>query len=195
MGVPGLTPGRGRTPRREMRMRVLVVGSGAREHALCFALAPSPLITSVYCAPGNPGIEEFAECVDIGPLDIPTLVTFAQENGIDLVIPGPEAPLVAGITDAMQDAGIACFGPTRDAARLEGSKSFAKEICDAAGIPTALWERFDDAEAAREFVRRRGAPLVVKADGLAAGKGVGVAATEAEALAAIDAMVQQGAVG
>ena len=172
-------------------MKVLVVGSGGREHALCWAISASPLLTKLYCAPGNPGIAAVAECVDIGVLDIPTLVGFAQDNAIDLVVPGPEAPLVAGITDAMEAVGIACCGPTRAAAQLEGSKTFAKEICDAAGIPTALWERFDDLEAARAFVHRRGAPIVVKADGLAAGKGVVVAGTEQEALAAIDAMMER----
>jgi phosphoribosylamine--glycine ligase len=170
-------------------MKVLVVGSGGREHALCWALAASPLLTKLYCAPGNPGIAAVAECVDIGALDIPTLVGFAQDNVIDLVVPGPEAPLVAGITDAMEAAGIPCCGPSRAAAQLEGSKTFTKEVADAAGIATALWERFEDADAARAFVRRRGAPVVVKADGLAAGKGVVVAATEDEALAAIDAMM------
>lgn len=170
-------------------MKVLVVGSGGREHALCRAIAGSPLLTKLYCAPGNPGIAAVAECVNIGVLDIPTLVGFAQDNAIDLVIPGPEAPLVQGITDAMEAAGIACCGPTKAAAQLEGSKSFTKEICDAASIPTALWERFDDADAARAFVRKRGGPIVVKADGLAAGKGVVVAATEDEAIAAIDAMM------
>jgi phosphoribosylamine--glycine ligase len=172
-------------------MRVLVVGSGGREHALCWSLAGSPLLTKLFCAPGNPGVATVAECVNIGALDIPTLVTFAQDNAIDLVVPGPEAPLVAGITDAMEAGGIPCFGPSHAAAQLEGSKTFTKEIADAAGIPTALWERFDDADAAREFVRRRGAPVVVKADGLAAGKGVVVAATEDEALAAIDAMMDR----
>jgi phosphoribosylamine--glycine ligase len=176
-------------------MRVLVVGSGGREHALCWSIAASPLLTKLWCAPGNPGIAALAECVSIGVTDIAALVAFAQDNEIDLVVPGPEAPLVAGITDAMEAAGIACVGPSRAAAQLEGSKAFTKELCDAAGIPTALWERFDDAEAAREFVRRRGAPLVVKADGLAAGKGVVVAATEAEALAAIDAMMDARAFG
>jgi phosphoribosylamine---glycine ligase len=172
-------------------MNVLVVGSGGREHALCWAISGSPLLTKLYCAPGNPGIAAVAECVDVGVLDIPTLVGFAQDNAIDLVVPGPEAPLVAGITDAMEAAGIACCGPTRAAAQLEGSKTFAKELADAAGIPTALWERFEDADSAREFVRRRGAPIVVKADGLAAGKGVVVAATEEEAIAAVDAMMDQ----
>jgi phosphoribosylamine--glycine ligase len=172
-------------------MRVLVVGSGGREHALCWAIAASPVLTKLYCAPGNPGIAAVAECVDIGVLDIPSLVAFAQDNRIDLVVPGPEAPLVAGITDAMEAAGIPCCGPTRAAAQLEGSKSFTKEICDAASIPTALWERFDDADLARAFVRHRGAPIVVKADGLAAGKGVVIAATEDEAVAAIDAMMDR----
>ena len=176
-------------------MRVLVVGSGGREHALCWSLAASPLLTKLWCAPGNPGIAKVAECVPIGVLDFPALVAFAQDNEIDLVVPGPEAPLVAGIADAMEAASIPCIGPSRAAAQLEGSKAFTKEVCDAAGIPTAQWERFDDAEAAREFVRRRGAPIVVKADGLAAGKGVVVAATEAEALAAIDAMMQARAFG
>jgi phosphoribosylamine--glycine ligase len=170
-------------------MRVLVVGSGGREHALCWAIAASPLLTKLFCAPGNPGIATLAECVGIGALEIETLVAFAQDNAIDLVVPGPEAPLVAGLTDAMEEAGIACCGPTKAAAQLEGSKSFTKAICDSAGIPTALWERFEDAGSAREFVRRRGAPIVVKADGLAAGKGVVVAATEAEAIEAIDAMM------
>ncbi len=176
-------------------MRVLVIGSGGREHALCWALAASPLLTRLWCAPGNPGIARVADCVPIGVLDFPALVAFARDNAIDLVIPGPEAPLVAGITDAMEAAGIACCGPSHAAAQLEGSKTFTKEICDAAGIPTAQWERFDDAEAARAFIRRRGAPIVVKADGLAAGKGVVVAASEAEALAAIDAMMEARAFG
>lgn len=172
-------------------MKVLVVGSGGREHALCWAISASPLLTKLYCAPGNPGIAEVADCVDIDALDIATLVVFAQENDIDLVVPGPEAPLVAGIRDAMDDAGIACCGPTKAAAQLEGSKTFTKEVADAAGIPTALWERFDNAHDAREFVTRRGAPIVVKADGLAAGKGVFVAQTVEGALAAIDAIMDQ----
>jgi phosphoribosylamine---glycine ligase len=172
-------------------MRVLVVGSGGREHALCWAIAGSPLLAKLYCAPGNPGIAAVAECVNIGVTDIPALVGFAQDNAIDLVVPGPEAPLVAGITDAMEAAGIACCGPSKAAAQLEGSKTFTKEIADAASIPTALWERFEDADSAREFVRRRGAPIVVKADGLAAGKGVVVAMSEDDALAAIDAIMDQ----
>ncbi len=176
-------------------MRVLVVGSGGREHALCWKIAASPLLKKLWCAPGNPGIAAVAECVDIDAMDIPSLVAFAQDNEVDLVFPGPEAPLVAGITDAMNDAGIACCGPSREAAQLEGSKTFTKELCDAANIPTARWERFEDSEAAKEFVRRRGAPIVVKADGLAAGKGVVVAATVAEAVAAIETMMQDRAFG
>ncbi len=176
-------------------MRVLVIGSGGREHALCWALAGSPLLTKLWCAPGNPGIAQVAECVPIGMLDFPALVAFAQDNDIDLVVPGPEAPLVAGITDAMEAAGIACCGPSREAAQLEGSKTFTKEICEAAGVPTAQWEQYDNPDAARAFIRRRGTPIVVKADGLSAGKGVVVATTEAEALAAIGAMMDARAFG
>ncbi len=172
-------------------MKVLVVGSGGREHALCWAIANSPLLTKLYCAPGNPGIAAIATCVDINVLDIPSLVAFAQDNAIDLVVPGPEAPLVAGLTDALDAAGIACCGPSKAAAQLEGSKTFTKEIADAASIPTALWERFDDAESAYAFVRKRGAPIVIKADGLAAGKGVTVATTLEEAEAAIHAIMDQ----
>jgi phosphoribosylamine---glycine ligase len=176
-------------------MRVLVIGSGGREHALCWAIAASPLLTQLWCAPGNPGIVAEAECVPIPVTDFAGLVAFAREHTIDLVVPGPEQPLVAGLADAMTAAGIACCGPSAAAAALEGSKSFAKEICDAAGIATARWERFDDSEAARAFVRRRGAPIVVKADGLAAGKGVVVAQTEALALAAIERMMEERAFG
>ena len=176
-------------------MRVLVIGSGGREHALCWKLAASPLLTKLWCAPGNPGTAAHAENVGIGVLDIAELVAFATANKIDLVMPGPEAPLVAGIADAMALAGIACCGPSAAAARLEGSKSFAHDICEAAGVPTALWERFDTAAAAREFVRRRGAPIVVKADGLAAGKGVVVAASVDEAEAAISDFMEAGTLG
>ena len=167
-------------------MRVLVVGAGGREHALCWAIAASPLLQKLWCAPGNPGTAQVAENLAIAAGDIAGLARFAVENAVDLVVPGPEAPLVAGLADALGAEGIACCGPSAAAARLEGSKSFCKEVCDAAGIPTALWERFDDAAAAREFVRRRGAPIVVKADGLASGKGVVVAASVAEAEQAID---------
>lgn len=176
-------------------MRVLVVGGGAREHALCWALARSPMLDKLWCAPGNPGIAAVAERVAIGAVDIPALVRFCTEHAVDLVVPGPEDPLVAGISDALGLAGIACCGPSAAAARLEGSKSFCKEICDAAGIPTALWERFDDPRAARDFVRRRGAPIVVKADGLAAGKGVVVATTTDEAERAITDFMERRTLG
>ncbi len=176
-------------------MRVLVVGSGGREHALCWKLADSPLLTKLWCAPGNPGMAAVAETVPIDVMDTAGLVAFAEENAVDLVVPGPEAPLVAGLSDAMGLAGIACCGPSAAAARIEGSKSFTKEICDAAGIPTALWERFDDAAAARDFVRRRGAPIVVKADGLAGGKGVVVASSVAEAEAAVAEFMEKKRLG
>ncbi len=176
-------------------MRVLVVGSGGREHALCWALSASPLLTRLWCAPGNPGTATLAENLPIGASDIAALVAFARESHVDLVLPGPEAPLVAGLADALAAAGIRCCGPSAAAARLEGSKSFAKEIADAAGIPTARWERFEDVAGAVEFVRRRGAPIVIKADGLAAGKGVVVAETEAEAEAAIAAFLAERTLG
>jgi phosphoribosylamine--glycine ligase len=176
-------------------MRVLVVGSGGREHALVWALSASPLLSQLWVAPGNPGTAALATNVNIAAMHIDRLVQFARENEVDLVVPGPEAPLVAGLADAMAEAGIRCAGPSRAAAQLEGSKAFTKALCDDAGIPTARWERFDDAAAALAFVRRRRAPIVVKADGLAAGKGVVVAATLEEAEAAVVAMMQDGAMG
>ncbi len=176
-------------------MRVLIVGSGGREHALAWALSASPLLTKLWVAPGNPGTAQVAENVGLQAMDLQGLVLFARGNGVDLVVPGPEGPLVAGLADAMAAAGIRCCGPSRAAARLEGSKAFTKELCDAAGIPTAKWERFDDPAVARDFVRRRGAPIVVKADGLASGKGVVVAATVEEAEAAIDLIMQAYAFG
>ncbi len=176
-------------------MRVLVVGSGAREHALCWALAASPLLTKLWCAPGNPGIAAVAERVEIGALDFRSLVAFAQAVDVDLVVPGPEAPLVAGLTDALAAAGITCAGPSAAASRLEGEKSFAKEIALAAGVPTARYASFDDATAARAYCRAQGAPLVVKAEGLAAGKGVVVAASVEEAEAAITAFMEERRLG
>ena len=175
-------------------MRVLLVGSGGREHALAWALAASPLLSALFVAPGNPGIAALASTVAIAATDIAGLVRFARENGIDLVVPGGEAPLVMGLADAMAAAGVACCGPSAAAARLEGSKSFAKEVAEAAGIATARWERFEELEAARAFIARRGAPIVVKADGLAGGKGVVVARSEAEAEAAAEQWLQQGPV-
>ena len=176
-------------------MRVLVVGSGAREHALCWALAASPRLSRLWCAPGNAGTAEVAESVPVEATDIAALVRFARENTVDLVVPGPEAPLTAGLADALAAAGIACCGPTAAAARVEGSKSFTKELCAAAGIPTAAGARFDDVAAARAYVREQGAPIVVKADGLAAGKGVVVAESVAEAEAALESFMLRGALG
>ncbi len=157
---------------------------------MCWAIAGSPLLTRLWCAPGNPGTAQHAENVAIAALDIAGLVAFAGAERIDLVVCGPEGPLVDGLADAMAAAGITCLGPSAAAARLEASKAFTKEIAEAAGVPTAAWERFDDTSAARAFVRWRGAPIVVKADGLAAGKGVVVAQSVAEAEAAITDMME-----
>jgi phosphoribosylamine---glycine ligase len=170
-------------------MKVLVVGSGGREHALCWAIAASPLCDKLYCAPGNAGIAEAAECVAIPVDDIRRLVAFAAENGIDFGVVGPEAPLVAGLADRLEAEGVRTFGPSAEAAVLEGSKSFMKDLCVRHDIPTASYGRFSNAGAAKEFVRQSGAPIVVKADGLAAGKGVVIARTIGEAEAAIDAML------
>jgi phosphoribosylamine--glycine ligase len=167
-------------------MRILVVGSGGREHALCWAIAASPLCDKLYCAPGNAGIAQEAERVPIGAEDIPGLVDFARKEKIDFVVVGPEAPLVAGLADRLEEAGIKTFGPSAAAARLEGSKGFVKDLCARLDIPTAGYRRFADAAAARAYVKEHGAPIVIKADGLAAGKGVVVATTVEEALAAID---------
>ncbi len=176
-------------------MRVLVVGSGGREHALAWALAASPLLTKLWVAPGNPGTAALAENVPIPVMALDELAAFASKNKVDLVVPGPEAPLVAGLTDRVTAAGIRCIGPTAAAAQLEGSKAFTKQVCADANIPTALWERFTDADEALAFVRRRGMPVVVKADGLAAGKGVVVAATVAEAEAAVHAFLRDRTLG
>jgi phosphoribosylamine--glycine ligase len=176
-------------------MRVLLVGGGGREHALAEAIATSPTLTMLWCAPGNAGIADIAATVPIGAEDIAGLVAFAREHAVDLVVVGPEAPLVAGLADACAAAGIACFGPSAAAAQLEGSKAFTKAICAEAGVPTATSATFDEAEAALAHVRAVGAPIVVKADGLAAGKGVVVAATVAEAEAAIVAMMNDRAHG
>jgi phosphoribosylamine--glycine ligase len=170
-------------------MRILVVGSGGREHALCWAIAASPLCDALYCAPGNAGIADVAECVPIGQEDLPALVAFAQREKIDFVVIGPEGPLVAGLADLLAQAGIKAFGPSAAAARLEGSKGFTKDLCRKYGIPTGAYERFTNVEAATDYIRRQGnlwkdQPIVVKADGLAAGKGVIIATSEAEAIAA-----------
>ena len=168
-------------------MKVLVVGGGGREHALCWALGASPLVTEVLCAPGNAGIAAVARCLPVKADDLEGLVALALAEGVGLVVVGPEVPLVLGLVDRLQAAGIRAFGPTEAAARLEGSKAFTKAFCARHGIPTAASRTFGPEEraAAEEHVRAAGAPIVVKADGLAAGKGVVVAATVEEALAAI----------
>ncbi len=169
-------------------MNILILGGGGREHALAWAIKQNPKTDRLIVAPGNAGIAQLAECADIDILNGATVVTFCEENAIDFVIIGPEAPLAAGVADATRAAGLLTFGPSAAAARLEASKAFTKEICDACAAPTAGYARFTEAAPARAYVAAKGAPIVVKADGLAAGKGVIVAMTEAEALDAIDDM-------
>jgi len=168
-------------------MRVLVVGSGGREHALAWAISASPLVDALYCAPGNAGIAEEAECVGIGATDVAGLVGFCRRERIDFVVVGPEAPLVLGLVDALEAEGIPAFGPNAGAAALEGSKAYAKDLCMRAGIPTAVYRRFRDPAAAKVFIASHGVPVVVKADGLAAGKGVTVASDLDTAYRAVDA--------
>jgi phosphoribosylamine--glycine ligase len=175
-------------------MNILLLGSGGREHALAWKIAASPLLEQLYCAPGNAGIAQEAEIVALDIADHATVVRFCRDNKIGLVVVGPEVPLVAGIVDDLEAAGIKAFGPSKAAARLEGSKGFTKDLCRANNIPTAAYERFTDAARAKGYVRRQGAPIVVKADGLAAGKGVVVAETVADAEAAVD-MIFGGGVG
>jgi phosphoribosylamine--glycine ligase len=176
-------------------MRILVVGSGGREHALCWAIAASPLCSKLYCAPGNAGIAVEAECVAIAADNIAELVAFARRERIDFVVVGPEGPLVLGLVDRLGEAGIKAFGPSAKAAALEGSKAFMKDLCAKYSIPTAAYGRFTEAAKAKAFIRERGAPIVVKADGLAAGKGVIIATTVMEAEAAVDAMLTGGQFG
>jgi len=170
-------------------MKVLVVGSGGREHALCWAIAKSSKLSKLFCAPGNAGIADVAECVAIGGEDIDALVAFAKDNAIDLVVVGPEAPLVLGLVDKLEEAGIRAFGPSAAASVLEGSKGFMKDMCAKAGVPTAAYGRFTEADAAKSFIRENGAPIVVKTDGLAAGKGVIICQTVDEAEKAVDDMM------
>ncbi len=169
-------------------MNILILGGGGREHALAWAVKQNPKCDRLIVAPGNAGVAEIAECAAFDICDGGMVVTFAEENAVDFVIVGPEAPLAAGVADRLREAGILTFGPSEAAARLEASKSFSKEICDAAGAPTAAWARFSSAGPAKDYIRDQGAPIVVKADGLAAGKGVIVAMDEATALAAVDDM-------
>jgi phosphoribosylamine--glycine ligase len=168
-------------------MNVLLIGGGGREHALAWKLKQSPLLDTLYCAPGNAGIEQLARCVKLDAADHEAVVRFCKETDIGLVVIGPEASLVAGLADDLAAAGIKVFGPSREAAQLEGSKGFTKDLCAEYGIPTAGYARFSAADAAKAYVAEQSTPLVVKADGLAAGKGVAIAQTREEANAAIDA--------
>ena len=170
-------------------MRVLIVGSGGREHALAWKLKQSPLVRELFCAPGNAGIARLARCVPVAADDLEALVALAREHRIDLTVVGPEAPLAAGIVDRFQEAGLAIFGPGKAAAQLEASKVFAKQLMAKYRIPTAESRTFTTAAEACAYIRAKGAPIVVKADGLAAGKGVVVAATVAEAEAAVQRML------
>ncbi|UVC10040.1 phosphoribosylamine--glycine ligase [Rhizobium sp. TH2] len=167
-------------------MNVLLIGSGGREHALAWKMVQSPLIGKLYVAPGNPGIEKHAFCVDLAADDTDGLIAFCTDRNVEFVVFGPEAPLVAGISDRLREAGLLVFGPSQAAAQLEGSKGFTKDLCAKYGIPTGAYRRFSDATDAKSYVDEQGAPIVVKADGLAAGKGVTVAMTTEEARAAID---------
>ncbi len=176
-------------------MNILLLGSGGREHALAWKIAASPLVDRLYCAPGNAGIAQEAECVALDVADHPAVIAFCRTNKIDFVVVGPEAPLVAGLVDDLAAAGIKAFGPSKAAAQLEGSKGFTKDLCRTHNVPTAAYERFTEAAPAKAHVRKMGAPIVVKADGLAAGKGVVVAMTVAEAEAAIDMICADAALG
>ena len=176
-------------------MKILIVGGGGREHALAWSIAASPLCDKLYGAPGKAGIAQGAECVAVAAEDVDGLVRFSRSNEVDFVIVGPEAPLVGGLVDRLADVGIRAFGPGAEAARLEGSKGFMKDFCARHGIPTAAYARFTDAEKAKTYIREQGAPIVVKADGLAAGKGVTVAETIEEAEAAVDAAMGERAFG
>jgi phosphoribosylamine--glycine ligase len=175
-------------------MNILLLGSGGREHALAWKMAASPLTGKLYCAPGNAGIAQEAEIVALDVADHAAVIAFCKNHKIELVVVGPEAPLVAGIVDDLTAAGVKAFGPGKIAAQLEGSKGFTKDLCKANNIPTAAYERFKSAVPAKDYIRKMGAPIVVKADGLAAGKGVVVAETLDEALAAVD-MIFAGRVG
>jgi phosphoribosylamine--glycine ligase len=176
-------------------MKVLVVGSGGREHAICWALKKSPKVTELYCAPGNGGIGELATCVDVKATDIPGMVTWAKENKIDFVMVAPDDPLAMGMVDALEEAGIRAFGPRKNAAIIEGSKAFSKELMKKYGIPTAAYEVFTDKDAALQYVEAQGAPIVIKCDGLALGKGVVVAQTLEEAKEAVINMMENKAFG
>lgn len=170
-------------------MQVLVIGGGGREHTLVWKLAQSKKVTKLYAAPGNPGMKDLAECVDLDIADLDGLADWAEKHAIDLTVVGPEAPLVAGIVDVFKARGLTIFGPSAKAAEIEGSKIFSKELMEKYGVPTAFFKVCDNLADARAFVEEKGAPIVIKADGLAAGKGVVVAMTRDEALAALDEMM------
>lgn len=176
-------------------MNILVIGSGGREHALVWKLAQSPRVEKLYCAPGNGGIAQLAECVAIPPNDIPGLIQFVKQEGIDLTVVGPEEPLLNGIVNQFAAAGLSIYGPSREAAMIEGSKSYAKQLMKKYNIPTAAYEEFTDYETAWSYVQQHGVPIVIKADGLAAGKGVVVAHTLDEARVALEQMLTAGAYG
>jgi phosphoribosylamine---glycine ligase len=176
-------------------MKILVIGSGGREHALCWKIRQSPHVRELYCAPGNGGIADVARCVPIPADNVAGLTSFALEKKIDLTVVGPELPLTLGLVDALEKRGLPAFGPRREGAKLEGSKAFTKELLERCRVPTAAFGVFSDPEAARAFVRATGTPIVVKADGLAAGKGVTVCESEAEAFAAIDQSLCERAFG
>jgi phosphoribosylamine---glycine ligase len=169
-------------------MHILLLGSGGREHALAWKIASSPLVTKLWCAPGNAGIAQEAECVALDIADHRAVIDFCKQNDVELVVVGPETPLAAGIVDDLAAAGVKAFGPSRAASQLEGSKGFTKDLCREYGIPTAAYRRFDNEADALRYLRERGAPIVIKADGLAAGKGVVVASTLREAEEAIAMM-------
>ncbi len=176
-------------------MKILVVGGGGREHALVWKIAQSPLAEKIWCAPGNPGIAALAECVDIPVEAVEKLRDFALREKVDLTVVGPEVPLTLGIVDLFEASGLAIFGPSRAAAQIEGSKSFSKDLMAKYGIPTAAYRTFTDRDEAAAYIREQGAPIVVKANGLAAGKGVIVALTVEQALAAIDEIMVEGVFG
>ncbi|MGC6476178.1 MAG: phosphoribosylamine--glycine ligase [Parvibaculales bacterium] len=173
-------------------MNILVLGGGGREHALCWKIAKSPMLKKLYCAPGNGGINKIAEPAALNPESPEEVVSFAKQHNIELVVIGPEAPLVAGVADALEAAGIAAFGPTAFAAQLEGSKGFTKDICADYNIPTAAYARFNKASEAHDYLTTHPAPIVIKADGLAAGKGVIIAETDQQAHEAVDMIFDGG---
>lgn len=176
-------------------MKVLVIGSGGREHAICTTLAKSPRVDHIWCAPGNGGIASVAECVPIGATDIDGITAFAKQHQPDLVMVAPDDPLAMGLVDALEAVGVRAFGPKANAAVIESSKSFAKELMKKYDIPTADYAVFEDSDAAAEYIRQKGTPIVIKADGLALGKGVTVAMTEEEAISAVQDAIDGGSFG